>query len=70
MDATLFAAQVGDIEVFKMLVEHIGVNRGDPDLTLMPPSSLERFDALWIAIDHGQHAIVSYLIDQQKSVHK
>jgi ankyrin repeat protein len=67
---TLFAAHVGDIEVFKMLVEHIGVNRGDPDLTLMPPSSLERFDALWIAIDHGQHAIVSYLIDQQKSVHK
>lgn len=67
---TLFAAQVGDIEVFKMLVEHIGVNRGDPDLTLMPPSSLERFDALWVAIDHGRHAIVSYLMDRQKNLER
>lgn len=60
---TLFAAQVGDLRVFKMLVEHAGANRGDPDLALMPPSSLERFDALWVAIDHGRHAIVSYLLE-------
>jgi len=65
---TLFAAEVGDIEVFKMLVEHSGINRGDPDLTLMPPSALERFDALWVAIDHGRHAIVSYLMDRQKNL--
>jgi len=63
---TLFAAQIGDLAVFKMLVEHSGPNRGDPDLTLMTPSSLERFDALWVAIDHGQHSIVSYLMEREK----
>lgn len=63
---TLFAGQVGDLDVFKMLVEHSGTNGGDPNLALMPPSSLERFDALWVAIDHGRHAIVSYLMDREK----
>ncbi|WP_026688040.1 ankyrin repeat domain-containing protein [Azovibrio restrictus] len=63
---TLFAAQVGDLETFRMLVEHTGNNRGDPDLTLMAPSHLERFDALWVAIDHGQHAIASYLMEREK----
>ena len=63
---TLFAAQVGDLAVFRMLVEHIGPNRGDPELTLMSPSSLERFDALWVAIDHGRHSIVSYLMEREK----
>lgn len=63
---TLFAAQVGELAVFKMLVEHSGPNRGDPDLTLMPPSRLERFDALWVAIDHGRHSIVSYLMERDK----
>ena len=63
---TLFAAQVGDLSVFRMLVEHPGANRGDPELTLIPPSSLERFDALWVAIDHGRHSIVSYLLEREK----
>ena len=63
---TLFAAQVGDLDVFEMLVEHSGPNRGDPELTLMPPNSLERFDALWVAIDHGRHSIVSYLMGREK----
>jgi ankyrin repeat protein len=63
---TLFAAQVGDLGMFRMLVEHSDPNRGDPDLTLMPPSSLERFDALWVAIDHGRHVIVSYLMEREK----
>ncbi|MBC3930007.1 hypothetical protein [Undibacterium sp. CY21W] len=67
---TLFVAGVGDIEVFKMLVEHSGINRGDPDLTLMPPSSIKRFDALWVGIDHGRYAIVSYLMGRQKKFHK
>lgn len=67
---TLFAAQVGDIEVFKMLVEHPGENRGDPNLTLMQTSALERFDALWVAVAHGRHMVVSYLRDRlQKSGH-
>lgn len=63
---TLFAAQVGDLDAFEMLVEHSGPNRGDPELTLMPPNSLERFDALWVAIDHGRHSIVSYLMGREK----
>ncbi|WP_316852131.1 ankyrin repeat domain-containing protein [Ralstonia thomasii] len=63
---TLFAAQVGDLSVFRMLVEHPGPNRGNPELTLMPPSSLERFDALWVAIDHGRHSIASYLLGREK----
>lgn len=62
---TLFAAQVGDLDVFKLLVEHPGPKRGDPLLTLMPPSSLEGYDALWVAVDHGRHSIVSYLLDHE-----
>jgi ankyrin repeat protein len=62
---TLFAAQVGDVDVFKMLVEHPGAKRGDPKLTLIPPSGLERFDALWVAIDHGRHSIASYLMGRE-----
>lgn len=54
---TLFAAQIGDLEVFTRLLE----NGGDPELTLMQSSSLERHDALWIAVSHGRHAIVNYL---------
>ncbi|PTD97578.1 ankyrin repeat domain-containing protein [Pseudothauera lacus] len=64
----LYAAQLGDLEVFRMLVEHPGENRGDPNLPLMPPNSLERFDALWVAIDHGRHAIVSYLMEREKGL--
>ena len=62
---TLFAAQVGDLDVFKMLVEHEGEKRGDPKLTLMPSGSFECFDALWVAIDHGRHSIVSYLMARE-----
>nr|WP_315485338.1 ankyrin repeat domain-containing protein [uncultured Undibacterium sp.] len=61
---TLFAAQVGDLNVFKMLIEH----KGDPNLTLMPPNGLEHFDALWVAVGHGRHAIVSYLLEHNRSL--
>lgn len=63
---TLFAAQVGDLGMFRMLVEHPGPNRGNADLTLTPPSPLKRFDALWVAIDHGRHSIVSYLLNREE----
>lgn len=63
---TLFAAQTGDLETFRMLVEHPGNNHGDPELSLMAPTTLERFDALWVAIDHGRHAIATYLIEREK----
>ncbi len=55
---TLFAAQVGDIHIFKSLVEH----GGDADMVLMQSSALERYDALWVAVDHGRHAIVDFLV--------
>lgn len=61
---TLFAAQVGDLDVFRMLVEHPGENRGDPALTLTPPAGMKRLDALWVAVGHGQHSIVSYLVER------
>jgi len=59
---TLFAAQVGDIDIFKSLIEH----GGNPDLQLMQSSALERYDALWIAVDHGCHAIVDFLVKRAK----
>lgn len=55
---TLFAAQVGDIDIFKSLVEY----GGDTDMVLMQSSALERYDALWVAVDHGRHAIVDFLV--------
>jgi ankyrin repeat protein len=60
---TLFAAQIGDLHVFKMLVTH----GGDPDLTLMQSSAFENYDALWVAVSHGRSDIVSYLkmLDQK-----
>jgi ankyrin repeat protein len=59
---TLFAAEVGDLDVFKLLIEH----RGDPDLTLTPSKGLERFDALWVAVDHKRHEVVSYLLERKQ----
>lgn len=55
---TLFAAEVGDLDIFKSLIEH----GGDPNLALMQSSALERCDAMWVAVDHGRHAIVDFLV--------
>jgi ankyrin repeat protein len=54
---TLFAAQIGDLEVFQMLVSY----GGDPAAQLMPASSLERYDALWVAVSHKQVPIIQFL---------
>lgn len=62
---TLFAAQVGDLDVFKTLIEY----NGNPDLTLMEQTSIERLDALWVAIAYGRHSIVSYLTEHQQHPH-
>lgn len=53
---TLFAAQVGDLDIFTALVE----NGGDPDLTLTE-LPFERHDALWVAVAHKRYAIIDYL---------
>lgn len=55
---TLFAAQVGDLETFKMLVE----SGGDPNLTLRPPALLQNYDALWVATAYNQTDIMNYLL--------
>lgn len=57
---TLFAAEVGDLEIFQALIE----GGGDPYLTLLESSALERFDALWVAVDHKRDNIVRYLMDR------
>lgn len=56
---TLFAAEVGDLEIFQALVE----GGGDPRLTLLESSALERFDALWVAVNHKRDSIVHYLME-------
>lgn len=60
---TLFAAQVGDVDIFTALVK----SGGNPDLTLCQSSSLEQFDALWVAVGHKRHAIVDYLQQRQQA---
>lgn len=60
---TLFAAQVGDLELFKALVS----SGGDPSVSLMPPTLLERFDALWVATYHENHAIMRLLTEKAGS---
>lgn len=57
---TLFAAEVGDLEIFRALVE----GGGDPHLTLLESSILERFDALWVAVNHKRDGIVRFLMER------
>lgn len=64
---TLFAAQLGDLVVFKMLVEHPDSNKGDLNLTLVPSTTMQHYDALWVAIDHRHHAIVAYLQERERA---
>lgn len=54
---TLFAAQVGDVDIFTALVK----SGGNPGLTLSKSPSLEQFDAYGIAVAYKRHAIVDYL---------
>lgn len=55
---TLFAAEIGDLALFKLLLSY----GGDAALPLIPSNSpLQTYDALWIAIDHDRREIVQYL---------
>lgn len=60
---TLVAAQIGDLAVFRSLIEH----GGDPDLLLMQTSSLDRRDAMWVAVIHQQRAIIDLLVERTRS---
>ena len=55
---TLIAAEVGDLGIFQAMLGH----GGDPDKVLMHSSALERQDAMWVAVNHGRHAIVDFLV--------
>lgn len=54
---TLFAAQIGNVDVLQALVKH----GGDVGKTLTKAAGLDRMDALWIAIANGRHDAVRYL---------
>lgn len=54
---TLFAAQIGDVDVLRALVE----NGGDVSRTLTKAKGLDRMDAMWIAIAYGRQEAVRYL---------
>lgn len=55
---TLFAAEIGDLALFKLLLSH----GGDAALPLMPSNSpLQTYDALWVAVGHERREIVQYL---------
>jgi ankyrin repeat protein len=58
---TLFAAQLGDLDVFEMLV----ASGGNPELTLTPPQPLAQYDALWIAAAYKRTAIVRFLTERK-----
>jgi hypothetical protein len=55
---TLFGAELGDRETFVALLRH----GGNPDLVLMQSSAMDRQDAMWVAVSHGRHSIVDYLV--------
>ena len=56
---TLFAAQLGDLDVFEMLV----ASGGDPEFTLTPPQPMAQYDALWIAAAYKRTDIVRFLAE-------
>jgi ankyrin repeat protein len=56
---TLFAAQVGDLGIFKLMIS----SGGDPAALLTKGSSLQNHDALWIAVGHGNKSIVRFLTE-------
>ena len=54
---TLFAAQIGNLNIFEAMIEH----GGNPDLSLVHSSALQRHDAMWVAVCYGRHSIVDFL---------
>ncbi len=59
---TLFAAQIGDLEIFERLVEA----GGDYRRSVSAGSILDHRDALWIALAYRRTAIVSWLTQRNK----
>jgi len=55
---TLFAAQIGDRDIFEALIEA----GGDYMRTLTAGSPLKRQDALWITVEHKRESIVNFLL--------
>lgn len=55
---TLFAAQIGDLEVLKAMIEA----GGDPWASLEEDSPLSEKNALWVAVSYQRHAVVEYML--------
>ena len=55
---TLFAAELGDLDLFKMMI----LNGGDPNLSLIPPENFVKYDALWVATNHKRNDVIQYLL--------
>jgi len=54
---TLFAAQIGDLDVLKAMIKA----GGNPWLSLDNESPLNEKNALWVAVAYKRHAVVDYL---------
>ena len=57
---TLFAAQLGDLDVLKAMIEA----GGDPWLTLEDGSPYNERNALWVAVTYQRQPIVDFLLPQ------
>lgn len=54
---TLYAAQLGDIEIFESML----AAGGNPDHVLQETSLLDRKDAMWVAVAYKRHSIIEHL---------
>lgn len=54
---TLFAAEIGELDVFKLMIKA----GGDPALTLQSGSTLDHKDAMWVAVTNRNQSVVDFL---------
>lgn len=55
---TLFAAQLGDLDVLKAMIEA----GGNPWLSLDEDSPRDEKNALWVAVSYKRHSVIEYLL--------
>lgn len=55
---TLFAAQLGDLDVLKAMIEA----GGNPWLSLDEDSPRDQKNALWVAVSYKRHSVIEYLL--------
>ena len=55
---TLFAAQLGDLDVLKAMI----AAGGNPWLSLDEDRPRDEKNALWVAVSYKRHSVVEYLL--------